>query len=108
MKIVQDAPPKSNNPHRTKTLCNAAVLQRTAANVAVAMEMMASVESADLARGSATAPSTAPAPKKPSIRPYAMGPLLSSFATNGSKAQKELVKKIRHADRTSNVRMPGE
>src|SRR6202035_1709558 len=101
MKTVQAAPPKSINGHRSKRLRNAAVLKRTAAKIEVAMEMMPSVESAALARGSATAPSTAPVPKDASNKPYAMGLPLSSLATIGSKAQKELVKKIRHADRTS-------
>jgi hypothetical protein len=108
MNTVQAAPPKSINTHRTKRLRKLAVLKITAANVAVAMETTPSIESADLARGRATAPSTAPAPKKPSNKPYAIGLLLSSFATIGSRAQKELAKKMRHPDRTNNVRMPGE
>jgi hypothetical protein len=54
------------------------------------------------------APSTAPNPKNPSRKPYAMGLLLSSLAAVGRSAQKEPVKKISTAARTNTVRMPGE
>ena len=37
-----------------------------------------------------------------------MGLLLSALAAVGKSAQKELVKKIRNAERNSMVRMPGE
>src|ERR1700730_16476646 len=108
MNTVQAAPPKSISTQRITGVRNRAVLKRTAANVAVAMDSVVSVESLERARCRTTAPSTAPTPKNPSKKPYATGPLLSSFAAVGKRAQKELVKKMRNADRSSSARIPGE
>jgi hypothetical protein len=84
------------------------VLRRIAAKIAVAVETIVSVERFDLARCRTTAPSTAPTPKKPSRKPYPTALLLSSLATAGRRAEKELAKKITIPDRSSSVRMPGE
>src|ERR1039458_4191450 len=107
MNTVQDPPPKSISPQISAGVRNRAVPKMTAANVAVERERIVSVESFDRARCSTMAPSTAPAPKNASKKPYATGLLLSSLAAAGKRAQNELVKKMRNAARTSSVRMPG-
>src|ERR1700676_2065783 len=108
MNTVQDAPPKSISTQRITDERNRTMVRMTAANIAVATESRVSGESFDRARCSTMAPRTAPTPKNPSKKPYAIGLLLNSFAAVGKRAQKELVKKIRNAERSSNMRIPGE
>src|SRR5580658_7304767 len=107
MNTVQLAPPNSISTERTIGVRNSAKLKMIAANVAVASESIVSVENLDRVRCSTTTPIIAPTPKNPSRNPYVSGLLLSSLAAVGKSAQNELVKKIRHADRTSSVRIPG-
>src|SRR5271168_3142893 len=99
MKTVQAAPLKSIKAHRSTRLCRVAVHTRIAAKTAEATEMTVSVENFARARCSAMAPRTAPVPKKPSRKPYPRALLLSSLATVGSRAQKELAKKMTAPDR---------
>ena len=83
-------------------------LKITPAKVAVATDNKVSEETLERVRWSTMAPRTAPNPKNPSKKPYVIGLLLISFVAVGKSAQKELVKKMRTADRSRSARMPGE
>ena len=100
MTEVHAAPPRSITKQRTRGERSSARLRMTPANVAVAADNKVSEETFERVRCSAIAPATAPNPKKPSRKPYVIGFLLISFAAVGKSAQKELVKKMRTADRS--------
>jgi hypothetical protein len=108
MTEVHEAPPKSIRKQRITGERSSAMLKMTPANVAVAADSNVSEEIFERVRCSTIAPATAPNPKKPSRKPYVIGFSLISFAAVGKRAQKELVKKMRTAERSRRVRMPGE
>src|ERR1700758_3025661 len=108
MTAVHETPPKSMMKQRTTEERRTATLRMTAAKVAVARVNRVSDEILERVRWRTMAPRTAPNPKNPSKKPYVIGLLLISFTAVGKSAQKELVKKMRTADLTRSVRMPGE
>jgi hypothetical protein len=108
MTDVHDAPPKSISKQRTAGERNSAMLKMTVPNVTVARESNISEDIFERVRCRTIAPATAPSPKNPSRKPYVIGFVLMDFTAVGKSAQKELVKKMRIADRSRSVRIPGE
>jgi hypothetical protein len=105
---VHEAPPRSIKKQSMNGERSSAMLKMMPANVAVAADNKVSEEIFERVRCSTMAPNTAPNPKNPSKKPYVTGLLLISFAAVGKSAQNELVKKMRTADRSKRVRIPGE